>query len=56
MILEQIEKEIDLLLTEYDSAMSNKNYTLSLDLINKIEKQLNKLTKNEIKIETTSLQ
>lgn len=48
--LNKIELEIDNLLLKYDNAMKEMNYELSINLIDKITLELEKLEKNEIKL------
>lgn len=46
--LKTIEKRIDKLLEKYDKAMSDFKFKESIDLILKLENELDKLDKNEI--------
>jgi len=46
--LKTIEKRIDKLLEKYDRAMSDFKFKESIDLILKLENELDKLDKNEI--------
>ena len=48
--LKVIEKKINKLLEKYDEAMSDFKFKESVNLIMEIEMELNKLDKNEIKL------
>jgi len=48
--LKVIEKRIDSLLEKYDEAMSHFKFKESVNLIMEIETELDKLDKNEIKL------
>lgn len=48
--LKVIEKRIDKLLEKYDEAMSDFKFKESINLIMEIETELDKLDKNEIKL------
>lgn len=48
--LKVIEKRIDKLLEKYDEAMSDFKFKESVNLIMEIETELDKLDKNEIKL------
>lgn len=48
--LKVIEKRIDKLLEKYDEAMSEFKFKESVDLILQVESELDKLEKNEIKL------
>ncbi len=52
----KIESTIDRLLSDYDLAMSKKNYEKSVNIVQKIEKELEKLDDNEISIDSESIQ
>jgi chaperonin cofactor prefoldin len=52
----KIESTIDNLLSDYDLAMSKKNYEKSVNIVQKIEKELEKLDDNEISIDSESIQ
>lgn len=51
-LLQEIENSVSMLLKEYDSALEKGNTTKALKVAIKIERELNKLEPNEIKIVT----
>lgn len=51
--LKVIEEKIDELLEKYDEAMSEFKFKESIDLILQVETELDKLDKNEIKLNSS---
>lgn len=54
--LKIIEKKVNELLEHYDVALSNGRYDKSVSILFEIENEIDKLDKNEIKINTDFLQ